>query len=626
MTEPPDPVDGAIGNRIVEGRSSQPEAAPARAWQSVRTAMRIAGRAQPKSAGTRFLLITLAGLVLFGLALRVDRGRRGLPYLHHWDEPFLIHRAIVMIESGNPNPRFFNYGSLPIYLDAVAAKVAAFRTGRLPAGHPERLGPDSPVRFRGALEDPLRRDAGELPPWWTSHPSFFRAGRTLSALYGGLAIVLVAALARRLGGDLAALCATMLIVFDRTHIRYTSLATVDALAATTALAALWATHRFLDGRRKVDLAAAFLAVGLTASTKYNIAIVGVVPMTATLLATVGARPRLSRRWLFGGPALSAATFVLTMPFALLDHATFLRDLARVRRVYLEREPGSLFFIEPGWRHLFSDLGELWVHLGPSIAALALAGLALLAVKRRSGWLLAPALLLLALNALTRVPFHRNLLLLYPLAAVAAGVAAAHLAVLLAGRGPRLPLSLAPRAGAAVAAFAFAAGTLALASAALERGRQAVRTPPRSQAMVALGQRDIVAGPIAVARELALHPIDRAKWSGRLIERPLADIVCEPGDEVAALVPTATVAHLPKMAAKAERLDRLLAVAGPVLWRRGRQPLALDLPSAFAGVELRLSAPPPLDSGLCVPQAGAAVSPASHIPSRDAANDGDRVPV
>jgi hypothetical protein len=551
------------------------------------------------TAFRRSTLAVLAAIVLAGLALRIDRGARGLPYLNHWDEPFLVHRAIVMIETRDPNPRFFDYGTLRIYLDAVAGKFAGFRLGRLPASHPERLGPEAPVRFRGAIEDPLRRDAGELPPWWTSHPSFFRAARTMSALYGALTILLAAALARSLGGDLAALAAAALLAFDRLHVHHSSLATVDVLATTTALAALWATQRFRDRRRPADLALAFVAVGLTASAKYNIAIVGFAPMAAALLAAVGEPPRLARRWLISGPALAAVTFALTTPFALLDRSTFLRDIGRVRRAYLDRQPGSFLYFEPGWPHLRSDLLELAANLSLPVALLAIAGLLLLLRRRRGGWVFAAGAVLVALNALTKAPFHRNLLLLYPLAAVAGGIAAAG-ARRLTALGPPLALPGRPRAGAAVVAVLGAAGALALGSAAFARGRAAVRPTPRSQALAELARRaDPAAGPIAVARELALHPLDRARWPGELIEQPLDEILCAPGAAVAFLVPIDVVGHLPEPALRAERLSRLLEAAGPVLWQRGRAPLPLDRPSAFAGVALRApAAPPTAENGLC----------------------------
>lgn len=63
--------------------------------------------------------VLLGGLMLFAFVVRVAYAGRGLPYLHHWDEPEIAFNALNIIRTGDFNPYFFNYGSLTIYLNVV---------------------------------------------------------------------------------------------------------------------------------------------------------------------------------------------------------------------------------------------------------------------------------------------------------------------------------------------------------------------------------------------------------------------------------------------------------------------------------------------------------------------------
>ena len=69
----------------------------------------------------RGVVAALAVLLFAGLWARGQASREGLPYLHHWDEPFVANRALRILQTGDFNPRFFNYGSLRIYLQRRGA-------------------------------------------------------------------------------------------------------------------------------------------------------------------------------------------------------------------------------------------------------------------------------------------------------------------------------------------------------------------------------------------------------------------------------------------------------------------------------------------------------------------------
>ena len=71
-------------------------------------------------------LIALAFILLFGVLLRLYKLDFGveLPYVAHTDEPTQYNPAIRILTTGDLNPHFFNYPSLPIYLYSA---VLAFR-------------------------------------------------------------------------------------------------------------------------------------------------------------------------------------------------------------------------------------------------------------------------------------------------------------------------------------------------------------------------------------------------------------------------------------------------------------------------------------------------------------------
>ena len=237
--------------------------------------------------------LALGAILLGALALRLLEARRGLPYLHHWDEPFVANRALQILRTGDFNPHFFNYGSLVIYADAAVDALHYLALARLPDGDPAALRDPGAVRFRGAREDPLVT-APEQEPYWVSHPSFYLWNRRLTALFGTLAVALTFALARRLAepgsGNRAGLAAAFALATCGYHIEQSAWITTDVPAATLALAVLLGTLAFVDGAGPRSLLLAAAALGLAASTKYNSAVFALVPAGALASPPSGARP------------------------------------------------------------------------------------------------------------------------------------------------------------------------------------------------------------------------------------------------------------------------------------------------------------------------------------------------
>ncbi|MCZ7652064.1 MAG: glycosyltransferase family 39 protein [Thermoanaerobaculia bacterium] len=556
----------------LRGRARQLRAAAAAAVPGLASGLR-----------RRAVVSALAVLLLAGLWARGQASREGLPYLHHWDEPFVANRALRILQTGDFNPRFFNYGSLRIYLDAAVDVAGFYRLATRGEEEAERLDSVAQIGFRGAREDDLVTDPAR-PPWSVSHPTFYLWNRYLTAVFGIAAAALAFLLARALGGPAAGLFAAATVALNPFHIEQSSYVTTDVPASVFALAALLATLAFADRHRPRDLLLAGVAVGLATATKYNAAVVGLVPAAALAVAAVRRSPG-TRRWLwFGLPASAAISFLAATPYALLDLPTFLDHTARMLRSYVvERE--SLFAVEPGWPHFATDLAAFTQHLGPILALAAVAGL-VFALRRPRAWIVLPiGLVVLAATAATRANFHRNLVLCYPLAGVAAGLLFAACLPAAAQRRTRTR---------AVLAVVLLAGLAQMGAAGLHHGWHRGRLrETRSQIVDRLAAEGaaLAGSRLGVAREVGLHELDLARLHLEVEVRGLRELLCAPHAEDLLLLPTRPAAGSPIDREALEDLSRLVAASGPPLLAVAPEnPLSLDAPIADPGLAL-YPAPP-----------------------------------
>jgi hypothetical protein len=64
-----------------------------------------------------YAMLVIVGWIAF--ATRFDRVKWGFPYLYYWDEPQTASTALRMLKTGNFNPYFYNYGTLPICINLL---------------------------------------------------------------------------------------------------------------------------------------------------------------------------------------------------------------------------------------------------------------------------------------------------------------------------------------------------------------------------------------------------------------------------------------------------------------------------------------------------------------------------
>lgn len=344
-----------------------------------RSAAQTPGRQRAPSREMCLLILILAlsaALRLYGLDW--DEG--------HWLHPDERQIYFIALDLGWPsslaqalspasplNPRFFAYGSLPIYLLRAVALLLA------------------PLW-------PALRDPGNL----------HLAGRPLAALFDLGTVVLTYCLARKLGwfpagngegqkrAGLWPLLAAALVGLSVLHVQLSHFYTVDPLLVFVAMLALNLAADVARGAGPARQAALGLVLGLALATKVSAAPLLLILPVAFHARASAANAQDTKPFLRQGIllALAAAAFFLVQPYALIDWRTFIEHTLRESQIawgrlevpYTLQYAGTLPYLYPAWQT------ALWAVALP-VGLIGWAGLALLLVRwlRRGAW--ADALLL-----------------------------------------------------------------------------------------------------------------------------------------------------------------------------------------------------------------------------------------
>lgn len=358
----------------------------------------------PRSWG----LVGLAAVLAVGLTLRLVGLTWGLPdathlFSYHPDE-FHSLRGAFALAFGDANPHFFNYGSLYLYLVALAAALAH---GDLFASVAQAV-PGGP-----ALPEAVRA--------WTLD------ARVITVIMALGTIVVVGGIARALWGERAGLTAALLLALAPLHVLHSHYATVDVPGTFFVALALLFSVRMMKAHALRNAVGAGVAAGLAASVKYSGGLVLVAPLTAwgiawwqTRTAEAVERPPLPALLLL--PVLALAAFAATSPYTFLDWPNAWRDISfELAHMRTGDDPWLLAIYPSGWVFHLSGLA-----LGTGFAMLAAAAVGLAVVIAEGHHTSAPlvvfALVGFAVTAGAQVRYARYEIALLPVVAVlAAGV-------------------------------------------------------------------------------------------------------------------------------------------------------------------------------------------------------------
>ncbi|MCK6521944.1 glycosyltransferase family 39 protein [Myxococcota bacterium] len=435
------------------------------------------------------LVAALVGVV--ALIPRLMGLDAGLPYCWHPDEPKLINLGLRMLQTGDWNPHWFHYPSLPIYLQAFNGVLSW-------VGEADGRPWQAIQELKTGLDDGLIHTVGD--------PAIWARGRRLTAILGALAAALTALAGHRLGGPLAGLFGGLFVALSPGHAAHSRLITVD-VPTSCAIAALTLASAYvlMEGERR-HFVLAGVAWGFAIACKYNAAIAGLAPLLAWL-----ASPRRDERLWWGlalGP-IAAITGVLAMPYVVLDIGTALNDIAKEVNHYMARGHGEAT-VGAGLPHLRELLGSLGTTFMPGWALLALISPALVTREQARPLALAWVLPVVWLGFMSGavVFFQRTVVPIVPAVAVIAGLGAAALLSRLSER---------PRAAWALGLGLLAPGGLAVRDAAIAERNELDSRTELSQWLQAEERRDMV---VAVPKELrwSMAELDGVK----VVEVSLAD--------------------------------------------------------------------------------------------------------
>ncbi len=325
-------------------------------------------------------LVLILGLAL-GLRMYGLDWDRGMPFTPHPDERAILFRvadlslpaagdlgSLLDAEESPWNPRWFPYGSFPLYV-MKGAELASGAVGR-------------------EITD-LRV-----------------AARAISGLADVATVLIVYLLGARMFGARVGLAAAGLLAVAVLHVQLSHFFAVDTMQAMLAAAAMLFIYRGARGGGMGNAALAGLFIGLGLATKLSQApiliafgvgqlmyLFGLAGSDRSPERDLGARLRSVAACTAAGLAVAAAAYFVAQPYALIDWARYRADLAEqsemVRRIvdypYTRQYEGTL----PYW--YFIQQNALW-GLGLPLGILAWGG-ALFAAVRGLAW--RPALAYLA---------------------------------------------------------------------------------------------------------------------------------------------------------------------------------------------------------------------------------------
>ena len=339
----------------------------------------------------------LYAAVAVAVALRVWGLSFGMPHPEaRPDESVLIALALDVLR-GDLNPEFFNYPSLFIY-------VLAGLYGLL---------------YLAARASGLVISVDHFAATMAADPTpLYLCARLLSVACGAATVVVVYLLGRRLHSHRTGLVAAWLLAVNYLHVRESHFGVTDVPLTLLTAAAVTAAARASVTARTRDFGIAGAIAGLAVSTKYNAVLLALPLLEAATAASSGRLPRALARATVAGVAMIATALAAT-PFAVLDWATFQRDVLFEMR-----------HLQVG--HAGVDLGRGWIRhalftlpLGTGVPALIAAAMgAVLFVRRRPwlgllAWSFPVAYYVVAGSA--RVVFVRYMVPITPFLAVAAAM-------------------------------------------------------------------------------------------------------------------------------------------------------------------------------------------------------------
>jgi 4-amino-4-deoxy-L-arabinose transferase-like glycosyltransferase len=306
---------------------------------------------------TGFLLVCI---LLLALALRLWAIKWGLPYLYHHDETDFVPIFQHIFKTGDLNPHAFDYGSVFFYINAIS--YIPYYLAGLAAG---TMHSPNDIAYPSMLV---------MGDGITAMPSTYVLGRSVTTVFGVASVFMVFLIGRRVSGKpMVGLIAAVMMAISPTCVALSREISPNMFLVFFILLTVWGAIKIYEENTTAAFLLSGVAAGLVVGTKYNGGLVFGVVVLACLLRSGWAA--LKDRRLYAAAAISAATFLLTTPFAVLDYPSFIRDFTNQASHYATGHLG----MEGDTVQWYTNF--LWTQEGP-VAVLGWIG-AIYALVRRS---------------------------------------------------------------------------------------------------------------------------------------------------------------------------------------------------------------------------------------------------
>ncbi len=328
---------------------------------------------------------SLLAILLGGFGLRVWGIAWGLPYLFHPDEYQVVQVYLMMVKNHSLSPHFFGYPGFPLYINALFYAIYYLFQ-----------------RLMGVFQGPGDIAFPQIVNLGTgviADPNIYLIGRLLSIIFGVGTIFLSYLCAKEISKKpYVGLLAAAFTAFSNANVVQSRLILPNIYVAFFTITAIWASVRLRNTGRMTDYLLAGLAVGLTASSKYNGAVVILSVVVAHFLRT-GFKGWKDKKIYFSFLA-AGLVFLITNFFIFLDFNLFLEHFRVVSNSYIAGWPG------------FADLPVLWyttylLRMEGIVAIAALVGILWAVWKRQFDLLIPGSFVLVNFGILCLMKFYNE---------------------------------------------------------------------------------------------------------------------------------------------------------------------------------------------------------------------------
>ena len=332
-------------------------------------------------------LCTIIILFLIALSIRITHILNTNPYPLHVDESAINNNAMRILQTGSLNPQFFNYPSLPIYINTLALKIGLATTNS--------------QNQNVSLGFPYYHPRNVLLP-----------GKFLLAILSGIIVIMSGFIAFFLFKNKFLLILTPLVLILSGQFLYFSWAYINVDMYGTffiTLALFWFAYFFHKDSLIHNIIIPAVFCGLAVGCKYNLAFIS-IPFFLYIL--IQSKDKIQKLLIFAG--LFVLAFIAVVPFSVLDFHKFLLDIKFEFAHYKQGHPG--FESTPGIVQFLYYLKTIINDFGLPLFFIGIFGIfqSIKKFPKKILLLLSFPVTFLLFMSMQRVHFVRNILSFFPI--------------------------------------------------------------------------------------------------------------------------------------------------------------------------------------------------------------------